>query len=37
MLFPRHNYFSDSEWAMKPEERASIDGVVERHPPPTLW
>jgi hypothetical protein len=29
----RHDYFSDSEWAMKPEERASIAEVVERHRP----
>ncbi|MGI2131205.1 hypothetical protein ACRN93_07790 [Shewanella baltica] len=29
----RHNYFSDSDWAMKPEERASIAEVVERHRP----
>ncbi|EFA8200555.1 TPA: hypothetical protein N2O40_004541 [Escherichia coli] len=29
----RHNYFSDSEWAIKPEERASMDRVVERHRP----
>lgn len=29
----RHNYFSDAEWAMKPEERASIAEVVERHRP----
>ncbi|MGA3954066.1 hypothetical protein ACI2TT_24600 [Ralstonia nicotianae] len=28
-----HDYFSDSEWAMKPEERASIAEVVERHRP----
>jgi hypothetical protein len=29
----RHDYFSDAEWAMKPEERASIAEVVERHSP----
>jgi hypothetical protein len=29
----RHNYFSDSDWAMKPEERASIAEIVERHRP----
>ena len=23
----RHNYFSDSEWAIKPEERASMNWV----------
>ena len=29
----RHEYFSDSEWAMTNEERASIAEVVERHRP----
>ncbi|MGJ0487014.1 MAG: hypothetical protein ACR65R_21105 [Methylomicrobium sp.] len=29
----RHDYFSDSEWAMSPEERASIAEIVERHSP----
>ncbi|HSX89332.1 MAG TPA: hypothetical protein VLG17_15225, partial [Pseudomonas sp.] len=29
----RHNYFSDSDWAMTPEERTSIAEVVERHRP----
>lgn len=29
----RHDYFSDSDWAMKAEERASIAEVVERHRP----
>lgn len=29
----RHNYFSDSDWAMSPEERALIADVVGRHRP----
>ncbi|KJH65900.1 hypothetical protein [Chromobacterium violaceum] len=29
----RHDYFSDSDWAMRSEERASIAEVVERHRP----
>lgn len=32
----RHDYFSDSDWAMKPEERASIAEIVERHRPSDL-
>jgi hypothetical protein len=35
----RHDHFSDSDWAMKPEERTSITDVVERHRPadPLVW
>jgi len=29
----RHDYFADADWALEPEERASIAAMIERHRP----
>ncbi|WP_460158554.1 hypothetical protein [Pseudomonas sp. S3_E11] len=29
----RHDYFADADWALEPEERASIAAIIERHRP----